>query len=84
MLALIYIQTPIQDRVNQAFVGAFDSQTIFDWFLLIGIPSWQSPPGTGRRQDGPDGFLVVAEREIPHAGHGARYRRRGRGGLLHL
>jgi hypothetical protein len=27
---------------------------------------------------------VVAEREIPHAGHGARYRRRGRGGLLHL
>lgn len=39
MLALIYIQTPIQDRINLAFVGAFDSQTIFDWFLLIGIPS---------------------------------------------
>lgn len=38
MLAVNYIQSPIQDRINQALVNNLSDQAIYDWYLLAGIP----------------------------------------------
>ena len=39
MLAINYIQTPLQERISDALTSSYSNQTIYDWFLLMGIPS---------------------------------------------